>query len=255
MSGESGHLETNALPSTKKVIKTLQTSPDRCKRAKAAEELGTRGDLSAVPALIAALDDKNDSVIMQAIRALGALRDPRAAAPLIERCLWRDLLIDLASQALFSIGSASVAPLIAAIEDESRPFNLWARAKGVLCEITHSKAIPELLIALEHPNRNVRYAASKALANAFMWPRDASDLRALGKAMRSLREKDDVGQNRQKELENLAKAYANWMSQIRRRAEHEHKALQPPPRAFRRPPLGRRSALANKKMVVGGACK
>ncbi len=255
MSDGSGHLETNASPPTKKLIKTLQTSPDRCKRAKAAEELGLRGDLSAVPALIAALNDKNDSVIMQAIRALGALRDPRAAAPLIERCLWRDLLIDLTSQALFGIGSASVAPLIAAIEDESRPFALWKRAKGVLSEITHSGAIPELLSAIEHPNRNVRYAASKALANAFTWPRDASDLRALGKAMRSLREKEDAGQNRQEELENLGKAYANWISQIKRRAEHEHKVLQAPPPGFRKPPIGRRSALAGKKMILGGVRK
>ncbi|MCK6526433.1 HEAT repeat domain-containing protein [Myxococcota bacterium] len=99
-------------------------------RARAVESLGILGDKRAVPALIAALDDRDPGVRREAVEALGKLKDPAAAAPLMKL-----------------------------LASEEKPYDvIWA-----LGQIGDRAAIPQLTTMLESRDKYLAYNAMMAL--------------------------------------------------------------------------------------------
>jgi len=126
-------------------------------QGKAAEVLGQIGDPRAVEPLIAALEDENNEVRQMAAQALGQLGDSRAVEPLVTSLRSPYQVQKAAAEALVKIGNAAVEPLIAALEDQDRRYNV-ARALG---QIGDARAAEPLILALE--DRKMWIEAAEAL--------------------------------------------------------------------------------------------
>ncbi len=162
-------------------------------RARAAGYLGKQGPAarSAVPDLIAALDDAEGSVRESAVEALGLVADEDAALPSIITILDRereDRVRDKAVRALAEIGAArDLVALITAEGDEDAPDR--ERALDVLSRLPATKA-PDLvpLLAIDDAETRVRtLVALGQLGNASVAPDVARLLDAGGsEAVRAL---------------------------------------------------------------------
>ena len=91
-------------------------------RMQAARQLGTRRAAEAVPALLLAMEDKDEALRFRAATALGRIGDVAAVAPLIEKLGDRDLFTHYSIfTALHRIGAANPAawtPMVAALASE-----------------------------------------------------------------------------------------------------------------------------------------
>jgi len=136
---------------------------DRASREAARKALVEIG-MPAVKPLIAALKDENINVRAEAVKALGEIKDPRAADPLIpllgeEDARLRADVID----ALGKIGSPSaVRHLIVALKDDKHYRNR-ARAANALGELKDPKALRPLVDAMLNDGA-IQQASAKAAA-------------------------------------------------------------------------------------------
>ena len=117
-------------------------------RREAARRLGRHGDLGAVPALLSVLDDPDDGVAVEAIRALAALGDPRAIGPLVAWLGRRRGSVDghsLAGHAGEALRSFGADELVTALDRalEGDPQVLADTAGGHRAEV--GKALMEVL--------------------------------------------------------------------------------------------------------------
>jgi HEAT repeat protein len=162
------------------------------RRATAAFTLGDMGSPHAVPALLGALDDKRRAVRAAAARSLGRIGSEAAIEPLITAGVERRIPRDVASLALFDIGTPAVprlleltrddeplvraasvelvgylgnagdsGPLPAMLRDTSA--DVRAAAAGSLGRLGASTARDALVDALDDRVPGVRVAASRAL--------------------------------------------------------------------------------------------
>lgn len=120
---------------------------------------------SAVPRLVSLLGDGDEWVRMAAARALGELRDERAAAPLTNALSdgeWR--VRELAAWALGEMREeAAVEQLCAALSSDAR-VEVRATAAWALGEIQDGRAAAPLRLALGDPEPRVREKARRALS-------------------------------------------------------------------------------------------
>jgi tetratricopeptide (TPR) repeat protein len=119
------------VPATGALVGELRESDDAQVRRRSAWWLGEHEDTTAVPALVAALEDDNADVRLVAAWALGEIKHPGTIEPLA-RTLENDndfFVREMAALALGEIGhSEAVGPLMKAFksEDELRLAVIWA---------------------------------------------------------------------------------------------------------------------------------
>jgi HEAT repeat protein len=150
----------------------LLTSRRAWKRATAAFALGDMGSERAVPDLLRALDDRSGDVRAAAARSLGRLGAGEAIEPLVTAGVARRIPRDVASLALFDIGTAAV-PTLLELTDHSEPRVRAAAMElvGFLGEARDAEALPA---ALRDTAADVRAATAGALGRLGAAPaRDA----------------------------------------------------------------------------------
>ncbi len=133
------------------VIKDVSAVPalieylkDKNVRLHAAEALGWIGDRSAVPALLKDLNDEDKQVRCSAAWALGEIKDPSAVPALIERLSDDEHYVRcLAAEALAKIGDASSIPaIVERLKDENAYVQRYA--VEALEKIGDASAVPAL---------------------------------------------------------------------------------------------------------------
>ncbi len=128
--------------------------------------LGKAGATTAVPQLVAALDDPHPATVSTAVTALAALADPAAAAPLAG-LLARDVVGDaVLIDALVAIGPAAVPALAATIDTGSAAARAAAAETiGRLGPAVGAAGCRALGPALNDADPEVRQTALVALAD------------------------------------------------------------------------------------------
>jgi HEAT repeat protein len=125
------------------VLLKMLNSKDSFVKLEAVEALGMLRETTAVePLMVIATDDNQEPFIAKkAIIALGRIGDPRAV-PAIEKMLFRERsgisFYPQASFAVFQIGEPAATPLIALLEGRDKDMEKWAE---------ENKIIPEALFA------------------------------------------------------------------------------------------------------------
>ena len=137
----------------------------------AAHLLGRIGDRRATEPLVEALDSPRWLLQLEATRALGDLGDARAARALVTVLeSTYDFLPDVAADALAQIGPPAIEPLIDALKyDDTFVRRMAAKALG---DIGDERAVTSLVAALTDDDLSVRGAAAEALDHV-------GDLRAV----------------------------------------------------------------------------
>jgi len=116
----------------------------------------------AVVEQIAALKDEDWAIREEAAVMLGALRDPRAVAPLVSMLRDDDRAVrDAAIGALLAIGEPAVTTLGACLSDPA--LTVQELASSVLATIADARVLTPLIAALASPDWIVRMHAAKAL--------------------------------------------------------------------------------------------
>ena len=133
------------------------------RRAQAAASLGRLRIDRAVPELIAALDDTHEDVRTVAARALAAVGDPRAIAPLAralgDPSRWT---LSLIAENLMAMGPAVVPPLLDLLSHDEH--NVRVSVVRILGEIRDPAATPALVtLLLEEDDLNLRAQVAAAL--------------------------------------------------------------------------------------------
>ncbi len=113
----------------------------------------------------------NSQVRLDAIEALGDLRDPLAIKPLVETLKDdREIVAQAAANVLVEFGELAVEPLIALIEQkkwDGTGWNLRSQALRLACEVLgqigDARAISSLMKASKDSNTTVIIAAEQAL--------------------------------------------------------------------------------------------
>jgi HEAT repeat protein len=133
----------------------------RMRRAAAAFTLGDMGSRTAIPALIAALDDRARDVRSAAARSLGRLEAELAVPRLVRSLAGREVPRALAGHALLSIGAGAAPHLraLAAAEDADER----AVAMELLGYAGEASDGALLAGALEDPAPEARAAAARSL--------------------------------------------------------------------------------------------
>ncbi len=178
----------------RELVDELQRAGSADQRWKAAEALGNLGRdaRGAVPALAAALRDRNDQVRWRAAEALGKLGpDAAAAVPALVDALDRsDMLAQEAAKALGRMGGAArpaVPALAAALTRDDVYLKREAAKALVKLGPDAADAVPVLIEALGDKDKTVRAESCKVLGR--IGPAARAAVPALQAA---LRDKDDI---------------------------------------------------------------
>jgi len=143
----------------------------------AAEALLRIKDPSAIDPLSNLLNSDNRLFRMTAVKALGGIRDRKAAEKLIPVLKDKDSLTRyIAQRSLVEIGTPSVEPLIIALQDRSPEVRIGAA--WPLRVIKDSRAVEPLIASLNDASPEVRKSASYSLGR-FKDPRSIEPLIAL----------------------------------------------------------------------------
>lgn len=154
-------------PAVPALIDALRHAEDENIRSGAADVLD-RDDIDSEEvreALRVALDDEDADVRRTAMWSLGELGDLRVLdLLLVERPGKRAGSLEPAST-IANIGSVAVSPLIAALEDQTRPAYQRVNAALALGLIKDERAVEPLIAALRDDDENMRVAAISASGN------------------------------------------------------------------------------------------
>lgn len=146
------------------LLAALDSGSDEWVRTKAASALGKLRSMQAVPALIELLDDDIDDLRRAAAQALGEIRDPRAAAPLVAALMdWRNSSWSerqVFEDALKAVGPAAIPALIAAMKDYS---SQGSPAESLLEEFGAPAVEPLLAALATNEDARVREGSAHAL--------------------------------------------------------------------------------------------
>lgn len=118
------------------------SSPDGLKRQDAREQLVEIGG-PAVEALMEVLQSTNDNARWEATKALGEIRDPRAAPGLVDALEDRESAVRwLAAKGLIALGRRALIPLLEALGGESD--SIWMRegARHVIHSLVREGVAP-----------------------------------------------------------------------------------------------------------------
>lgn len=153
-------------------------SASAVQRSRGAYRLGLIGDRDSVGLLIDLLSDKSDEVRLVATRALGAIGDPVAAAPVIEALRQKHGRIGvpawIAEEALLSMGMDVVPVVLNAMTDKEHGIrNVGAVVAGLGTFVSTASILRRLITS--DVSSQVRRSAAVSLGNVG----DASDVGVL----------------------------------------------------------------------------
>lgn len=157
-----------ALDLVERYSRTLREGRRWSGRAHAAEILGMAGAAAAVPALVAAMNDRFEdvaSVKLAATTALAKLRDATAIPLLVSELATLDEGSSRSvAEALTRFGSLAVTPLLALLGDPSHAAGrVWAAR--ILGRIADSHATEDLIARLHDRDDLLRMASAEALGS------------------------------------------------------------------------------------------
>jgi AAA family ATP:ADP antiporter len=136
--------------------------PSPARRALAARAVGVRGD-AGTDALYRLLNDQDASVVKEAIRASGVLKNREYLAPLVRR-LADPQLRGAAVEALAGFGPKIIGTLGDLLEDESVDLPIRRNIPRVLRNINDQRSVDLLIRTLPVKDLGVRTAVLKALS-------------------------------------------------------------------------------------------
>ncbi|HEX5533368.1 MAG TPA: HEAT repeat domain-containing protein [Actinomycetales bacterium] len=139
------------------------TSTSAVRRARGAEVLGAAGRRTALPELLPLLRDTDPEVRQVTARAMGRIRAPAAARPLLEALAGdRTIPPRIVATAVTGIGSAAYPALEASLRAEAE---LERAVAAEICGLTAAvPTVPALIrIVLDDPALEVRIRAARAL--------------------------------------------------------------------------------------------
>jgi len=152
-------------PAVKSLIHDLKDE-DPLVRSNAVRALGAIQDPRAVKPLVKLLNKGNPLIQRQTVEALGRIRDPRAVKPLVGVLLDRARKSHVRSSAAEALGQlgdpTAVDPLIEVLRDDH--WEVRSYAAEALGRIRDSRAVEGLIIALNDRDASVRGNAVDALA-------------------------------------------------------------------------------------------
>jgi HEAT repeat protein len=179
--GPAGPPDVDSLTAKRDVrglIEALGYEKDHVIRRRAADALGSIGDVRAVQPLSAALKDADSYVPERAACALGKIGDIRAVHPLIAALADpHPQTQSAAAAALAKMGAPAVEPLIGALASEDREVRCWVA--DALGKMADTRAVEALVAVLRDPDSEVRRRAAGALAKM-------ADPRAVGPLVAAL---------------------------------------------------------------------
>ena len=144
------------------VIQPLLTDPEPDHRWWAVRTLAEFPDRRAIPPLILALKDEDQSVRQCAAQALFQRPDERAVPALISSIGDDDSLVArLSANALVAVGEAAVPALLEILREESATHRL--EAIRALAMIGDQRAIPALFDSLDEDSALMEYWANEGL--------------------------------------------------------------------------------------------
>ena len=155
-----------ALPGGNAVDKWLRLLPTarREDRAGILFVLGSIGDAAALPAMLKAMDDKDQGIRLEAIRSAAAIGGAGAAEALVARALAKEGdECDTALDSLARCRGQETNKVVAAAVDQATDPALKARLIHVLSARRASDQMAVILAAAEHAQPTVRIAAVRAL--------------------------------------------------------------------------------------------
>ncbi len=203
----------------------------------------------AMPYLVKALGDSG-RLGENAVRIFLAMGEP--ALPHLGEALKSEKpeLRYNAIRALVKMGIPAIPQLIHA---SCRGPSIGARADSADALVGMGEAaLPQLLASLEDSWLSREILPGRVLKD--IEPSSPNSLRLLGNSIRFLKREQLKKRAGQPDLDSLMEIYSNWVSQLGKKAEVEHRTLQRPPPRFRNP-IGRkaRNNLAGKmKAAIGG---
>lgn len=145
------------------LIVTLR-SKDGATRERARKSLVALGK-PTVSSLIGLLSDKNEHMRWEACKALGSIRDPTTAGPLVDALRDRSVEIQwLAAEGLIALGRKSVIPLLKALEAHFDSLFLREGAHHVLHALQREQLLDAKTLAVLETLRCLGPRVAVALA-------------------------------------------------------------------------------------------
>lgn len=149
-------------PAIAPLLEVFTSHTNETLRHSAARTLGHLEADQAVGALIEALEDPSEMVRWASVSALGTIKHPSAAGPLVRMLVYQDVHW-MTTKALRRIGAPTIEPLVGALKHELAPVRRSAAL--VLGSIADRWVVGRMLPSLKDPDERVREAVAKALGN------------------------------------------------------------------------------------------
>ncbi len=143
------------------LIDSLRHDPSEMVRQAVATAVGELGDPRGVQVALELLCDHNAAVIRESVKSLRSLADPHSIRPLMFLGLNDGIQRAQVRETLVHIGSSGLSALLSIVEERS-PLTIGDAVK-VLGRIGDKRAVPSLLMALEHADSRLRREILEAL--------------------------------------------------------------------------------------------
>ena len=164
------------------LIEPLRHDRSEIVRQAVATAVGELGDPRGVQVALELLCDHNAAVVRESVKSLRSLADPHSIRPLMFLELNDGILRAQVRETLVHIGSSGLSALLSIVE-ERNPLTIGDAVK-VLGRIGDKRAVPSLLMALEHADSRLRREILEALGLL-------SDRSALGRIIALFSDPDE----------------------------------------------------------------
>ena len=145
------------------LVHALNTGAGSDNRQHLVEALGIIGDATAVPALLAALNDAEEDVRSQSVWSLGNIGEPSAVGPLVQSLADTNFYVRFAAAfALIGLTNPAVQPALEARLDDGE-LRVRTAAASSLAFHGSARAVPALVAALRCSDDWQRLAAAMSL--------------------------------------------------------------------------------------------
>lgn len=164
------------------LIEPLLDSSERTVRQAVAAAVGDLGGAGCLRVSLKLLCDSDTGVVRDAVRSLRTLADPRSLRPLMYVGLEDGILRAQVLETLVHIGKTGLSELLSIVA-ERNPATICDAVK-VLGRIGDKRAVPSLLMAMEHADVRLRRTVLEALGLL-------GDRSALGKIVAAISDPDE----------------------------------------------------------------
>jgi HEAT repeat protein len=203
----------------------------------------------AIPYLIKALGDSG-RLGENAVRIFLAMGEP--ALPHLADAL-KDEKPEIRYNVIRALVKMGIPAIPHLIHASCRGPSIGARADAADALVGMGEAaLPQLLASLEDSWLAREILPGRVLKD--IEPSSPNSLRLLGNSIRFLKREQLKKRADQADVDSLMEVYSNWVSQLERKAEVEHRTLQRPPARFRNPisRRARNNSAGQMRAAIGG---